>query len=199
MGMRFAGAIPALTRALKGMFPAPKTGRDYMNYAIRYVPELLGAGLSAASLPGEDVDMGTRALAAGEELATSLGLSMAGSLAGRGLAGRRAMNQIRKGNFEVPDGMTRRQAVNEALEMGTTLGDSAVLPLQFFAPRPFYNSQVEQYMAEQPRQQVVEEQEQQANTETMIAALLASGALGNTSMMALDVANPRRVLMDING
>ena len=198
-GLRFAAGLPALARALKGVFPVPKTGKDYMNYAIRLGPEALGAGMVAASLPGEDVDAGTRALAGMEELLMSMGLSTVGSLGGRGIAARRMKGQIRKGTFDVPDGQTRRQAYEEGLNMGATLGDAAVLPLQFLAPRPFYNSQLQQFASEQPAKQVVEEQKDQENTDMMIAALLASGALGGTSMMALDTVNPRRAVLDING
>ena len=197
-GLRLAAGVPALIRALKGVFPVPKTGKDYMGYALRLGPEMLGAGMMAANLPG-DVDGGTRALAGLEELAMSLGLSTLGSLGGRSIAGRRMRSQFRKGKFEVPEGQTRSQVYDEGLSMGTSLGDAAVLPLQFLAPRPFFNSQLEKFASEQPARQVAEEQEDQKNTDMMIAALLASGALGGTSMAALDTYAPRRAMLDING
>jgi len=199
MALRFAAGLPALARAIKGVFPVPKTGKDYMNYALRLGPEAFGAGMIAANLPGEDVDTGTRALAGLEELVMSMGLSTLGSLGGRGIAARRMKNQVRRGTFNAPEGKTRNQAYNEGIDMGTTLGDAAMLPLQFLAPRPFYNSQLEQYVNEQPAKQVVEEQQQQDETEMMVAALLASGALGSTSMVGLDAYNPRRAVLDVHG
>jgi len=198
MAIRFPRGISSLAQALKGVFPAPKTGRDYMNYAIRLGPELLGAGMTAYSLPGEDVDGGTRVIAGLEELLLSMGLSAAGSSAGRGLAAQQMRKKIRNGTLEIPSGKTRRDVYNEGLEMGTTLGDAAVLPLQFLAPRPFYNSQVQSYINEQPAKQVVEEQ-QQDNTDMMVAALLASGAFGGTAMASLDTYSPRKAMLDANG
>lgn len=198
MAMRLAAGIPSLMRALKGVFPVPKTGMDYMNYGLRLGPEVLGAAMAASSLP-PDADAGTRGLAGLEELATSLLLSTGGSMAGRGIASRQMQSQLKSGKFNVPEGMTRRQAYDRGLDMGTSLGDAAMMPLQWFGPRPFRDHVVEEYLNQQSPAEAVEGREQQETNDMMIAALLASGALGGTSMVALDAYNPRRAVLDING
>jgi hypothetical protein len=194
MALRFAAGLPAIARALKQIFPAPKNAMDYGSYAIRYVPELLGAGAVAASLPGEDVDAGTRLLAGGEELATSLGLSLLGSLGGRTVARSVMKNRVKAGkNSPLPDGTTRQQAYKQGIDMGVNLGDAAALPLQFLMPRAFYNSQIDQYM--NGEESATEQTEASADqTDVAIAALLASGALGSAGMTALGSGQPRMMV-----
>jgi hypothetical protein len=194
MGLRFAAGIPALTRALKDIFPA-KSGKDYASLALRFGPELLGAGLVASSLP-VGTEGGARALAAGEELATSVGLSLLGNLAGRGVA--RNMAARRLNNLDtkpLPEGVSPRQYAREMTDMGMNIGDVAALPLQFFVPRAFYNSQLDEYVNQQQggKRSEAEAQDSEEDMNLALAALLTSGALG-TGGMALGSGQPRQII-----
>lgn len=194
MGFRFAAGIPALTRALRDIFPVGNS-KDYASLALRFGPELLGAGLMASTLP-EGTDGSTRAIAAGEELATSVGLSLLGNMAGRGVArnvaSRRLKNLDRK---PLPEGMNPRQYVKETTDMGVNIGDVAALPMQYMVPRAFYNSQLDSYVEQQQGGDGSVEQAKESEEEMNIAlaALLASGALG-TAGMSLGSGQPRAMI-----
>ena len=140
--IRFAGLAlkPLLAKAAR--VALPQTGRGW---AMDVVPNALFAGLSAFSLP-EGTDMATRFGAAGEDLATSLPLSLAGRLGGYGMA--RGFGKMRK-----------RPLSRDSLEMVQGLSGAGLETIAWgsgLVPRPFaqgawdrYNEQMQQEQMQQ--------------------------------------------------
>lgn len=147
--IRFAGLAlkPLLAKAAR--VALPQTGRGW---ATDVVPNALFAGLSALSLP-EGTDMATRLGAAGEDLATSFPLSIAGRVGGYGMArgiGKMRNRPLSRDSLDMVQGLSG--AGLEALAWGSGL-----------VPRPFaqgawdrYNEQMQQ---EQMQQQAMRDQE----------------------------------------
>ncbi len=169
MGLRMAMA-PAL-RAFKQIFPF-RGKRAPMQYAFRFGPELLGAGMMAAAAPPE-TSIGTRALIGGEDILASIGLSILGSGIGRTVARRRMGRKMgigpgglpKRSGIEVLDefgekmdlsGLSpagkaglRRRALIEAGEGGANIGDMVMMPAQFLRPSPLLNAAHNEYYLKQ--------------------------------------------------
>jgi hypothetical protein len=201
MALRMAMA-PAL-RAFKQIFPF-KGKSAPMQYAFRFGPELLGAGMMAAAAPPE-TSVGTRALIGGEDILASLGLSLLGSGIGRGIArGRmgRKMGMTAKGlpkrsGIEVLDdagknidlsGLSPAQRAHQqrrALAMagaeGAGIGDMMMMPAQFMRPSPLLNAAHDDYIRKQENAQAqvmtAEQLESRMELEGLMELLLAGGGV----------------------
>jgi len=170
MALRMAMA-PAL-RAFKQIFPF-RGKRAPMQYAFRFGPELLGAGMMAAAAPPE-TSIGTRTLIGGEDVLVSIGLSLLGSGIGRTVSRGRMARKMGKlpggrlpkhSDFEVLDefgevmdlsGLSpagkaglRRRALIEAGEGGANIGDMVMMPAQFLRPSPLLNAAHDEYYQKQ--------------------------------------------------
>ena len=168
MGLRMAMA-PAL-RAFKQIFPF-RGKRAPMQYAFRFGPELLGAGMMAAAAPPE-TSIGTRTLIGGEDVLVSIGLSLLGSGIGRTVSRGRMARKMRgpdgrltRSGIEVLDefgeamdlsGLSpagkaglRRRALIEAGEGGANIGDMVMMPAQFLRPSPLLNAAHDEYYQKQ--------------------------------------------------
>ncbi len=168
MGLRMAMA-PAL-RAFKQIFPF-RGKRAPMQYAFRFGPELLGAGMMAAAAPPE-TSIGTRTLIGGEDVLVSIGLSLLGSGIGRTVSRGRMARKMRgpdgrltRSGIEVLDefgeamdlsGLSpagkaglRRRALIEAGEGGANIGDMVMMPAQFLRPSPLLNAAHNEYYQKQ--------------------------------------------------
>jgi len=168
MALRMAMA-PAL-RAFKQIFPF-RGKRAPMQYAFRFGPELLGAGMMAAAAPPE-TSIGTRALIGGEDILASIGLSLLGSGIGRTVSRGRMARKMRgpdgrltRSGIEVLDefgeamdlsGLSpagkaglRKRALIEAGEGGANIGDMLVMPAQFLRPSPLLNAAHDEYYQKQ--------------------------------------------------
>ena len=168
MALRMAMA-PAL-RAFKQIFPF-RGKRAPMQYAFRFGPELLGAGMMAAAAPPE-TSIGTRTLIGGEDVLVSIGLSLLGSGIGRTVSRGRMARKMRgpdgrltRSGIEVLDefgeamdlsGLSpagkaglRRRALIEAGEGGANIGDMLVMPAQFLRPSPLLNAAHDEYYQKQ--------------------------------------------------
>ena len=168
MGLRMAMA-PAL-RAFKQIFPF-RGKRAPMQYAFRFGPELLGAGMMAAAAPPE-TSIGTRTLIGGEDVLVSIGLSLLGSGIGRTVSRGRMARKMRgpdgrltRSGIEVLDefgeamdlsGLSpagkaglRKRALIEAGEGGANIGDMVMMPAQFLRPSPLLNAAHDEYYQKQ--------------------------------------------------
>ena len=207
MGIRMAMA-PAL-RAFKEIFPFHGKGAP-MHYAMRFGPELLGAGMMAAAAPPE-TGLGTRALIGGEDVLASLGLSVLGSGIGRTLGRRRMAKKMgmtskglpKRGGIEILDeagqnidlsGMSpalaakqRQNAIKMAGMEGASLGDMVMMPAQFLRPSPSLNAAQDDYIRKQQDLQAAAEAQQgvneQMNLEGLMEALIAIGGTAGGAHM----------------
>ena len=201
MALRMAMA-PAL-RALKQIFPFRGKSAP-MQYAFRFGPELMGAGMMAAAAPPE-ASVGTRAAIAGEDVLASLGLSLLGSGIGRKVArGRmvRKMGRTSKGMPKISgidplddagqsidlSGLSpaqvaqqRRRALHMAGVEGAGIGDMMMMPAQFMRPSPLLNAAHDDYIRKQENAQAqvmtAEQLESRMELEGLMELLLAGGGV----------------------
>lgn len=147
--MRFAGV-------LANLLPKMTAGEA----ALRFAPDLISAGLTAASLPRE-VDPGMRGVAALEDLGIGIGASLLGGFAGRKAAG--VLNKRFGKNLDPGQ-------VATFADMATTM------PAAMLMPRMGYNAALEQvYAKERQQQQAMEELEQQKLDEQLLFGGLGAG------------------------
>jgi len=201
MGLRMAMA-PAL-RAFKQIFPFRGKGAP-MQYAFRFGPELLGAGMMAAAAPPE-TSVGTRALIGGEDILASLGLSLLGSGIGRTIArgsmarkmGRRPGGLPMRSGIEVLDdagkninlsGLSpakrahqQRRALAMAGVEGAGIGDMVMMPAQFMRPSPLLNAAHDEYAKKQQDAQAqalaVQQTQQSMKLEELMGYLAMGGGV----------------------
>ena len=159
---RMARGLGALRQLLKQAL-IPEGDNKAVQYAVRYAPDALYAGLSALMAP-EGTDLGTRLGIAGEDLALGLGGSVLGQTSGLGAA------RLIRGKKLGPDGRN----------LASTAGDLLVsAPINMMAPRPILESAIEKaYKREADRQAATEEQRQQTQDEQLVNLLLGTGAVG---------------------
>lgn len=159
---RMARGLGALRQLLKQAL-IPEGDNKAVQYALRYAPDALYAGMAALNAP-EGVDLGTRLGIAAEDLALGLGGSVLGQTSGLGAA------RLVRGKKLGPD----------ARNIAASLGDVVVTaPLVSYAPRPILDSAIEKaYKRETDRQAASEEQQQRTQDEQLINLLLGTGAVG---------------------
>lgn len=140
--------------AIANLFPKMTAGEALM----RFAPDLISAGMTAASLP-QGADPGMRGLAALEDLGIGVGASLLG-----GFAGGRAANMI-----------NRRFNKNLDPSQIATFADMATtMPASMFLPRPAYGAALAQVYDRERQQQEAEE----AFREQHMQEQLAMGGLG---------------------
>ena len=188
--LRFAlaPALKALRVAMKDVFPYTGKNAGWM-YAQRFGPELMGAGMMAAAAP-PDTSVGTRAAIGGEDVLASLGLSVLGSLGGRGLMKGRMARRMKAGKVpelvnapsnQVP--ALKNQLLREAAIQGANVGDMAMMPAQFMRPSPLLNAAHDDYIRKQEeayaQSQVMtaEQLEERMKLEGLMELLLAGGGV----------------------
>lgn len=169
-GLRLAG------NALKGLLiPRTAAGNvDKLALGMRYLPDLMGAGISAAIMP-EGATVADRFGAGAEDL----GISLLASLAGQGL-GRGAAR------------LAGKNITPELKENLTTIGDMVVgYPAAVVAPRPIAEGvlnrvyQQEYEKAAQQKAAVQEAQQQMTESQAqqeLIALLMNAGAYGGRAL-----------------
>ena len=197
MALRMAMA-PAL-RALKQIFPFRGKSAP-MQYAFRFGPELMGAGMMAAAAPPE-ASVGTRAAIAGEDVLASLGLSLLGSGIGRKVArGRmvRKMGRTSKGMPKISgidplddagqsidlSGLSpaqvaqqRRRALHMAGVEGAGIGDMMMMPAQFMRPSPLLNAAHDDYIRKQTDPNIGNAQAQAMTAEQLQSRMELEGLM----------------------
>lgn len=119
--------------ALKALLPKMTPGEAM----LRFAPDLLSAGFTAASLP-QGADAGMRGLAGLEDLGIGVGASLLGGFAGR--RGTMALNKRFGKNFDPGQ-------VATIADMATTM------PASMLMPRPAYNAAIEDVYSRQQQQQ----------------------------------------------
>lgn len=156
--MRFAGTLAKL-------FPQMTKGEA----VLRFAPDLISAGLTAASLP-QGVDPGMRGLAALEDLGIGVGASLLG-----GYAGRKGASLI---NSKFGKNLDPGQVATFA-DMATTM------PAAMLMPRMGYNAALEQaYSKERQQQEALQAFEQQKLDEQLLFGGVGAGyGLGLGSRM----------------
>ena len=163
---RMARGLGTLSQLLKQAL-IPEGDNKAVQYAVRYAPDALYAGLSALMAP-EGTDLGTRLGIAAEDLALGLGGSVLGQTSGLGAA--RLIRCKKLG----PDGRN----------LASTAGDLLVsAPINMMAPRPILDSAIEKaYKREVDRQAATEEQQQQTQDEQLVNLLLGTGAISGAML-----------------
>lgn len=134
--------------------------------ALRFVPDLISAGLTASSLP-QGVDPGMRGLVALEDLGIGVGASLLG-----GFAGRRGAQLI-----------NRKFGKNlDAGQIATVADMATTMPAAMLLPRPGYGAAIEQaygiedFIAKERQQQEAQQQfEQQKMDEQLLFGGLGAG------------------------
>jgi len=186
--LRFAlaPALKALRVAMKDVFPFAGKNTGWL-YAQRFGPEVLGAGMMAAAAP-PDASVGTRAAIAGEDLLASLGLSVFGSLAGRGVMKGRMARRIKAG--KVPELVNapssqipglEKQLLRESAIQGANVGDMVMMPAQFMRPSPLLNAAHDEYAKKQQNAQAqalaVQQTQQSMKLEELMGYLAMGGGV----------------------
>ena len=187
--LRFAlaPALKALRVAMKDVFPFAGKNAGWL-YAQRFGPEVLGAGMMAAAAP-PDASVGTRAAIAGEDLLASLGLSVFGSLAGRGVMKGRMARRIKAG--KVPELVNapssqipglEKQLLRESAIQGANVGDMVMMPAQFMRPSPLLNAAHDEYAKKQQNAQAqalaVQQTQQSMKLEELMGYLTMGAGVG---------------------
>ena len=186
--LRFAlaPALKALRVAMKDVFPFAGKNAGWL-YAQRFGPEVLGAGMMAAAAP-PDASVGTRAAIAGEDLLASLGLSVFGSLAGRGVMKGRMARRIKAGKVpelvnapssQIPD--LTKHLLRESAIQGANVGDMVMMPAQFMRPSPLLNAAHDEYAKKQQDAQAqalaVQQTQQSMKLEELMGYLAMGGGV----------------------
>jgi len=186
--LRFAlaPALKALRVAMKDVFPFAGKNAGWL-YAQRFGPEVLGAGMMAAAAP-PDASVGTRAAIAGEDLLASLGLSVFGSLAGRGVMKGRMARRIKAGKvpelINAPSSQIpglEKQLLRESAIQGANVGDMVMMPAQFMRPSPLLNAAHDEYAKKQQNAQAqalaVQQTQQSMKLEELMGYLAMGGGV----------------------
>lgn len=142
--------------ALSRLFPGMTAGQA----ALRFAPDLISAGMTAATLP-QGTDPGMRGLVALEDLGIGLGASLLG-----GYGGRRATQAINK-----------RFGKNWDPDQVATIADMATtMPAAMLLPRPGYGMALEQsYSKERQQQEALQAMQEQKMEEQLAFGGLAAG------------------------
>lgn len=166
--MRKAMGLASLGRLIKEAL-VPDGDNRTMQYAVRYAPDALYAGLSALMAP-EGTDLGGRLGIAAEDLALGLGGSVLGQTSGLGAA--KALRGSK---------LTQRDR-----DVAATVGDLVVsAPINMLAPRPMFESALQEaYQRESEKTAARQANEEQIAQEQLVSLLLGSGAIGGYALGA---------------
>ena len=146
--------------AIKSLLPKMTPGEAM----LRFAPDLLSAGFTAASLP-QGADAGMRGLAGLEDLGIGVGASLLGGFAGR--RGTMALNKRFNKNFDPGQ-------VATIADMATTM------PASMLMPRPAYNAAIEDAYSRERQQQEAQAalEEQKLQEQLLMGAGYGLGSYG---------------------
>lgn len=172
--MRKAMGINALGRLLKEAL-VPEGDNKAVQYAVRYAPDALYAGLSALMAP-EGTSLGGRLGIAAEDLALGLGGSVLGQATGLGAAKALRGKKLTQGDRDI----------------ASTMGDIVVsAPINMLAPRPAFEAALQEaYKREADQAAARDANEEQVSQEQLVNLLLGTGAIGG---YALGAGGPLRI------
>lgn len=166
--MRKAMGLNALGRLLKEAL-VPEGDNKAVQYAVRYAPDALYAGLSALMAP-EGTDLGGRLGIAAEDLALGLGGSVLGQATGLGAA----------------KALRGKKLTQADRDIAATMGDLVVsAPINMLAPRPMFDAALQKaYQREKEQEAARSENEEQVAQEQLVNLLLGTGAIGGYALGA---------------